>query len=365
MPHTPPTAKPILPHNKQSLTRRGFLKLSGAIASLGLAAVSLEQKPVAAVAPSRASLRLGVLLPQALSQPTASAIWLRELQRALPATLHSAIAGGNLTGLQQATDTLLAQQIRLMIGLVDPRLALQIAPNLADQEVKLVSADFGARVNEGSPNHLETVSLYQWQANWAFGRWQAQHVGRRGFMVMSMHESGYDTPFAFQSGFESAGGEIVGTLVPDAPVAPQSMTEVMARIRNARPDAVYVLLQDVAAGEFVAAYRQAGLLHRVPMSGSPFVMAAAMHTLGVDAIGMRSWRTWRNANDGPLVALAQRTAKHVLTGSTTDGASIYVSEVRVQDGQPYIDSVAQLGQTKAVQPLVFTGPRTGWMNPYL
>lgn len=236
-------------------------------------------------------------------------------------------------------------------------------PLLANQATRLIHADFGVRANEALLP--DGVSLYQWQANWAFGRWQAQHVGRRGFMVMSMHESGYDTPFAFQSGFESAGGEIVGTLIPDSPAAPLSLTEVMTRIRTAQPTVVYALLQGQTASDFVAAFQQVGLLGQVALSGSPFALAAAMQTVGAAADGIRSWRTWHTATTGPLAALAQRTAQRVAGGAAQDNVSIYISQIRVRQSQPYVDSVADLGQVSAVKPLVFTGPRTGWLNPYL
>ena len=241
---------------------------------------------------------------------------------------------GNWTSAKHVAESLINERVQWVASMADPRLTPHIAPLLAAQQVRLVSADFGARLdldNDGGSG--DAVSLYQWQANWAFGCWQAQHAGKRGFILMSFHESGYDTPYAFQSGFESAGGEIVGTLVHDAPVAKRSMSEVIDQIRNTRPDFVYALLQGAAANAFATAYRTTGLLGHLPLAGSPFVLQAALQTLGADAAGVQSWRTWRDVTTDPLTALAKRTAQRIVGGGATDDATIYVSEVRAQQGQ--------------------------------
>ena len=360
------TQSPKSQNRTDLISRRHFLQLSKGAFGLGLAAVQLGLQPARA-AIAHAASPVGVLLPQSTLYPALGAQWLSALKRALPTQWRPVPMDGNWTSAKHAAESLIDERVRWVASMADPRLTPHIAPLLAAQQVRLVSADFGARLDDDAMDAMDVdaVSLYQWQANWTFGNWQAQHAGKRGFILMSFQESGYDTPYAFQSGFESAGGEIVGTLVHDAPVAKRSMSEVIDQIRNTQPDVVYVLLQGAAANAFVTAYRTTGLLGQLPLAGSPFVLQAALQTLGADAAGVQSWRTWRDVTADPLTALAKRTAQRIVGGGATDDATIYVSEVRAHQGQPYITSIANLGQIRQVAPLTFTGPRTGWLHSYL
>lgn len=334
------------------LNRRQFLRLSAVLPSVALGSATLGS--VAAQHPQRAFATGNLYRAMALSapspfHPTLAGDWQRALQNALPSTWQMLGADGAAHDLHAIAH----------LG----------TPPQHEGNARLVQADFGARFLADGDIAASAASLYQWQANWALGRWLAQHIGQRGYLVMSFYESGYDTPFAFQTGYESAGGQLLGSRVVDAPIRPLAMSEVMTELRQARPNMVYVLLQDPLAQSFFTEYRAANLLGKIALAGSPFALRSAMQTLGAQAAGMHSWRTWRNVSVGPLTALARRTAQQLLGPVDGDAlsASIYLTQAQALVGQSQLGltSVARLGAVRDVPPLPFIGPRSGWSQAYL
>jgi len=334
-----------------ALNRRQFLRLSAALGSAALGSTVAQINPQRASAVGRSPVyRTAALSAPSPFHPTLAVDWQRALQHALPPAWQLLNAENNAE-----PNTLHAIA----------HLGNRTAPI---GNARVVQADFGARfMTDGDA--ATSASLYQWQANWALGRWLAQHVGPRGYLIMSFYESGYDTPFAFQTGYESAGGQLLGSLVVDAPIRPWAMPDVMTELRQAHPDMVYVLLQDPLAQAFFDEYRAANLLGKINLAGSPFALRSAMQTLGAQAAGMHSWRTWRDVSAGPLTALARRTAQQLVGPVDGDAlsASIYLTQAQVFAGQSQLGlaSVARLGAVRDVPSLPFIGPRSGWSQAYL
>jgi hypothetical protein len=143
-----------------------------------------------------------------------------------------------------------------------------LRPILEQHALPAICNEFGAKI----PQHLETSafvlsnSLKLWQSEWALGVHAAQqrkaNIGRgnTAVMVCTLREAGYDLPFAFQSGFESAGGTILETIILDAS-GKTDLHAVLEQIRSLKPAHIHVIASDATNLEMLRAAR-------VPISAS-------------------------------------------------------------------------------------------------
>jgi hypothetical protein len=166
-----------------------------------------------------------------------------------------------------ATQTLEHKTFDVLVSLGDG-FAEVLRPILEQHALPAICNEFGAKI----PQHLETSafvlsnSLKLWQSEWALGVHAAQqrktNIGRgnTALMVCTLREAGYDLPFAFQSGFESAGGKILETIILDAS-GKTDFNAALERIRVLKPAHLHVIASDVGKLEILRTAR-------VPISAS-------------------------------------------------------------------------------------------------
>ena len=300
-------------HNRQ-LNRREFLKATGALAGLLATSGSAKaQEPAGQAEPLGAApaavtgpLRLGILHPR--SKEYARIGWNMIAGLTLYLEQHDHMLGGRPTRmikrnidvgqrlvLEQATKLLDVNRASLVVGMVEPGAAGRVRSLFAERQTFFIANQVGANLSrdgEGSP-FVYHNSLGYWQSNWAMGRWAAANAGRRAFLTASHYESGYDALYAFQRGFEEAGGEPVDTHITQVRPDDQGFGPLLAAIEAAHPDFVYALYSGRSAIDFVRAYGRSGLGQRIPLMGGAYLVEKSLLARqGPHCLGIKSAFSW-------------------------------------------------------------------------
>ena len=94
-------------------------------------------------------------------------------------------------------------------------------------------------VTEKSP-YIARTSLTIPQVNYAFGKWAAEKGGvKQAYTLVADYGPGHDAESSFAKGFSEAGGKIVGA--DKTPVANPDFSAFVQRVKDANPEAVYVV----------------------------------------------------------------------------------------------------------------------------
>ncbi|HLF26214.1 MAG TPA: ABC transporter substrate-binding protein [Anaerolineae bacterium] len=418
----------VLPHSAV-LSRRAMLR------AIGLTAGAIAAAPVlASLLPNR-PLKLGVLLPRSQAYPTLSENLLAGMRlhfdqireqggRAIELVAESTGlgAGGTIAKSQQLVGW---QRVDLLVAIVGAYAAKLLGKLSREKQTPLIVANAGARVpSHDNPNpYVFHNSLNLWQASRALGAWAATHLGRRAFVAKSFYDSGHDIAYAFQAGFEQAGGRVLETSLTHHPHQSDDLTATFDAIRQNQPDFVFGCYCGQWATDFVQAYTASGLSRSVPLIGSGFIAdESLLPAQGRAALGIKTALAWSSDLDsddnrafseayqrltgrpadafavlgfdtGQLITASlpavdgntDRTEAWLNALSTAEVASprgqlamnaqthssvgpVYVREVQRRDGKLVN---AALGPLSLLSPLdepivaVRSKQQSGWSNPYL
>jgi hypothetical protein len=230
------------------LNRRHFLQALGLGAALPAATL--------AAAPNR--LRVLALAPKKFSRTFLQGLSNPNLEVQFVyagATTHSAA--------QAVAQKLETQTFDVLVSLGDG-FAETLRPVLEQHSLPAICNEFGAKVAPLEQSAFITInSLNLWQSEWALGAHVASqrkhNIGRGNTAVLlcSLREAGYDLPFAFQSGFESAGGKLLQTLFLEL----DNQAAILEQLQTLRPAHLHVIASDMADLEWLRSAR-------VPLSAS-------------------------------------------------------------------------------------------------
>jgi branched-chain amino acid transport system substrate-binding protein len=266
------------------MNRREFLKTMGmaAIASMAISPLDVF---------SDSPLPIGILLPESTIYPDLGKNWLagahlflEQINRSVGPSRIILIpeSTGFTTGATaRKVKTLMNRKVKLVTGMIGPDMAPGLQNYFTENRTFLIMSNLGVNVwNPVIENpYIYCHTLNTWQAAWAIGSWSASTLGHRAMIISSFYESGFDPLLAFRLGFEEGKGEILETIVTDAPIAETDLLETALRkIKQKQPDVVYAAYCGQSAAEFVKAYADAGLTAKVPLLGTG--MLVDKHFLG-------------------------------------------------------------------------------------
>ncbi len=312
--------------------------------------------------------------------------------------------------LRIAKDRITSENIRLISGIIDPTLNPGLVELCREKNVMLLANHAGANVDEtgtGDPNIVQN-SLYYWHASHAMGIWAAGHAGRRAVVASSFYESGYDAHRAFGLGFESAGGEIIRSVVSNKPGDVDDRRLPVETIRKLQPDVVFAAYTGREAVEFIKAFTRAGLAGKTKLITSGFMVDEPfLAKAGPGACGILSCHTWAPGLDNAANRALNRhfrkrlgrapdvfgvigfeTAllldqirrngripdagisgpRGVLQHQSGSERPLYLREVKQVNGKPENVVVAELSHSATGSgPIVLNdaAARSGWLNTYL
>lgn len=261
-----------------SESRRRFMAQAGmAATALALGGTGAAMAAVPSSSPTAtglAPLRVGMLLPEARAYPLLAAQLMAGAQAYAaqaggPALHFLPVVYGNRPSQAEraATDLLAGTAVDLLAGFVCANTAAQWEPLLARHGVPLLVGDAGANALAPAARTPWVVrnSLGYWQTAWATGRWAAKALGPRAIVAMGPADSAFDHLPAFERGFASAGGRVQDMVFTAAPDGTSRLDALAQRVRQTRPDFVYVLASGADASAFRQFWNASDMASQVPL----------------------------------------------------------------------------------------------------
>jgi len=209
--------------------------------------------------------------------------------------LPAPIGFGPRSALSRARSLIELENADIVTGIVDMSVNQDLGQLFRDQRCFLIANQLGANLIDPEDINPFVVhnSLDIWKANWVLGQWAARNIGKKAFVVSSFYESGYEALYAFNLGYEQAGGEVVQTMVSHLPTDDKNLRSVLQSIDKSKSDLVFAAYSGEEAVEFVQAYHQTRLDHQLPLLGSPFMVdEIQLSHLGSAALGIKSCFPW-------------------------------------------------------------------------
>jgi len=423
------------------VSRRHFLKKTGLLAGAAAAAPAIlsptktSKAVIEKLSLTGNKLKVGVLLPMSTIHPTMPDNFLagiklyfeqisQEISGLAVKIITEETGFGPSSALKKSQKLIEKDGVDIVVGLVGTGITPELRELFEESKTILLACNVGeniVRKEEESP-YIVHNSLNTWQANWAMANWAAENLGKKAFVTSSFYESGYDAPYAFNVGFESAGGKILQNFVNHIPESLDDTDKLLSEIKAAKPDFVYASYSGHEAVEFVKAYHESGLANEIPLIGSAFLVdESILPAQGAAALGIKTCMPWsshltiaenqsfmrayqrQTSRTADAFALLGFDAAHIilsvaattrtdlrksraakkavaaaeinsprgnvkLSKSLSPASSLYLREVRKQEGilsnQP-VEQIDHYASSIARKKLIQSDLQTGWLNPYL
>lgn len=270
------------------------------------------------------------------------------------------------SGVPAVQRVLQADQVDVVVGIVNSATALGAAPLMSESKKVLVVANAGAADITGKSRtpYVWRTSFQNAQVAAAAGPYLAQQNIPGGvFLIAPDYAAGTEVRAGFKAAYEAAGGRIAGEAAPPFGTT-QDYQPFLSQIRQSGAGAVFCFFAGAEAVRFVQQYAQFGLKDSVPLYGSGFLTEGGVLTAQGDAaVGVRTSLFYTDRLDNPANRAfvdAYRGAYQALptcySVSTWDAAAVLdraLGSATALDG----DAVsAALGQVGAID----DSPRGSW-----
>ena len=139
-----------------------------------------------------------------------------------------------------AQELVVRDKVNLLTGVVWSPNAAAIAPVTAEAKLPFIIMNAsGAAIVRLSP-YVTRVSFTLWQSSYPLGKWAATHNFKRVYTAVSDFIPGHDGEAAFIKGLTENGGTIVDSV--RFPLASPDLAPYFQRVKDAKPDALYVFV---------------------------------------------------------------------------------------------------------------------------
>jgi len=159
------------------------------------------------------------------------------------------------------TELITKDKVQLVTGFVFSPSAIALAPTITQAKVPMVIANAGtAWITNLSP-YIVRLSFSMWHPAFPMGAYAHDKVGcKTAAVAYTDFPPGKDSVEAFTKGFEKVGGQIVLSIPMGSPVQVPDFTPFFQRIKDAKPDCMYVFIPSGAhATGVMKAYGELGL----------------------------------------------------------------------------------------------------------
>lgn len=160
-----------------------------------------------------------------------------------------------------ATELITNDKVKMIVGVVFSPSAIAIAPVVSQAKVPLLISNAGtAWITNLSP-YIARLSFSMWHDGYAMGTYAAETVKcKSAAMAFTDFPPGKDSTEAFKTAFEKAGGKIADAIPMGNPAQVPDMTPFFQRVKDAKPDCLYVFIPSGAHSSAVLkTYGELGL----------------------------------------------------------------------------------------------------------
>jgi len=157
-----------------------------------------------------------------------------------------------------AQELITRDKVNMLAGVVWTPNAAAIAPLATEAKIPFMIMNAGtAAISTMSP-YIARVSFTLWQSSLPLGEWAAKNNLKRVYIAVSDFGPGIDAQEAFTKGFTAGGGQVVEAV--RMPLSTQDFAPFFQKIKDAKPDAVFVFIPaGVQATGVMKAYNDLGL----------------------------------------------------------------------------------------------------------
>lgn len=300
-------------------SRRSFLKTAAAAAGLSLLAgcgggqvlKTDDKKDVQPSVPAQA-LKIGVLLPYSKVYAVLGESITQGMELYFEQVRNE--AGGRKielikedeendagVSLRKTRKFIESDKVDLMTGVVNSGIALALRDVVHGAKLPFIISNAGANDltrSKKSP-YIFRSSFSNWQPNWAAGEYVFKNVAKKVFLTAPDYAAGKEQMAAFKESFTKAGGTIVGEVYP--PLGNNDYAPFLAKIKEAKPEAVYCFYSGSDAVKFVKQFDEYGLKKDIKLAGAGFSFEEdVLPAQGKSALGAISGMHWAYGLETPL-----------------------------------------------------------------
>lgn len=159
------------------------------------------------------------------------------------------------------TELITNDKVQILTGFVFSPSAIAVAPVVTQAKVPLVIANAGtAWITNLSP-YIARLSHSMWHFGYPMGPFAFDKIGcKTAAVAYTDFPPGKDSTDAFKAGFEKAGGKITDSIPLGSPVQVPDFTPYFQRIKDSKPDCMYVFIPSGAHATGVTkAYGELGM----------------------------------------------------------------------------------------------------------
>jgi branched-chain amino acid transport system substrate-binding protein len=160
-----------------------------------------------------------------------------------------------------ATELITNDKVQILTGFVFSPSAIALAPVVTQAKVPMVIANAGtAWITNLSPYYAR-LSFSMWHPAYPMGPYAYKSIGcKTAAVAYTDFPPGKDSVEAFKTGFEKAGGKVDLSIPMGSPVQVPDFTPFFQRIKDAKPDCMYVFIPSGAhATGVMKAYGELGM----------------------------------------------------------------------------------------------------------
>ncbi len=152
---------------------------------------------------------------------------------------------------QLVQELIVRDKIQILTGLTWTPNAMSAAALTTEAKVPMVIMNAGTSVITTMSPYIARLSFTLWQSSLPMGTWAAKRF-KTAYVAISDFGPGHDAEAAFSKGFTDAGGKVIGNV--RIPLANPDFAPYMQRVKDAKPDALFVF---VPAGKQATAVMKA------------------------------------------------------------------------------------------------------------
>ncbi|MFT0532331.1 ABC transporter substrate-binding protein [Castellaniella hirudinis] len=159
---------------------------------------------------------------------------------------------------RQAQELLIKDKVDILAGFTLTPNAFSVAPLATEAKVPMVVLNAAtSSITEKSPN-IVRVSMTLPQVTAPMAQWAYDNGVRSVYTLVSDYGPGHDAEKQFQKSFTALGGKIIGEV--RTPVATPDYAPYLQRIKDAKPDAVFLFVPNGEQGVALAkGFKERGL----------------------------------------------------------------------------------------------------------
>ncbi len=194
-------------------------------------------------------------------------------------------ASGPERSRQAAQELVVREKVKFLTGVVVTPVALAIAPVASEAKVPFIILNAATGMVTRRSPYLVRFSHTSWQGSVVIADWAAKQGIKRTYVVVSDYAPGIDSLEGFKSAFGKHGGEVVGEL--RVPVSATDLAPYVQRVKDAKPEAVYVFMPvGPASISFMRAFASLGLPQEgIKLLGTGETDDMDLPTIGESALG--------------------------------------------------------------------------------